>query len=73
MDLPKLSIAALGGTVSMQASNAGEGVIPTVSGEALLTSIPELTALARSHRRDPQPAAQCLPGFRVFAVRIVLG
>jgi len=46
MDLPKLSIAALGGTVSMQASNAGEGVIPTVSGEALLTSIPELTTLA---------------------------
>lgn len=47
MDLPKLAIAALGGTVSMQASNAGEGVIPTVSGEILLTSVPELTTLAR--------------------------
>ncbi|VVQ01000.1 putative L-asparaginase periplasmic [Pseudomonas fluorescens] len=46
MDLPKLSIAALGGTVSMQASHTGEGVIPTVSGEALLSSIPELTTLA---------------------------
>ncbi|MGJ7518304.1 asparaginase [Pseudomonas baetica] len=47
MDLPKLAVAALGGTVSMQARNAGEGVIPTVSGETLLTAIPELTTLAR--------------------------
>jgi len=47
MDLPKLAIATLGGTVSMQARTAGEGVIPTVSGEALLTSVPELTTLAR--------------------------
>jgi L-asparaginase len=47
MDLPQLAIAALGGTVSMQARNAGEGVVPTVSGETLLASVPELTALAR--------------------------
>ncbi|MGY2342587.1 asparaginase [Pseudomonas sp. SDO5532_S415] len=47
MDLPKLAIAALGGTVSMQARHTGEGVIPTVSGEALLASIPELTTLAQ--------------------------
>ncbi|WP_448109261.1 asparaginase [Pseudomonas azerbaijanoccidentalis] len=47
MDLPKLAIAALGGTVSMQARNAGEGVIPTVSGETLLASLPELSTLAR--------------------------
>lgn len=46
MDLPKLAIAALGGTMSMQARHAGEGVIPTVSGETLLASIPELTLLA---------------------------
>lgn len=46
MDVPKLAIAALGGTVSMQARHAGEGVIPTVSGETLLASIPELTLLA---------------------------
>ena len=46
MDLPKLAIAALGGTVSMQARNAGEGVIPTVSGETLLATVPELTAFA---------------------------
>jgi L-asparaginase len=47
MDLPRLAIAALGGTVSMQARNAGEAVIPTVSGETLLASVPELTTLAR--------------------------
>lgn len=47
MNLPKLAIAALGGTVSMQARSAGEGVIPTVSGETLLASVPELTTLAR--------------------------
>jgi L-asparaginase len=47
MDLPKLAIAAIGGTVSMQARNAGEGVIPTVSGETLLACVPQLTTLAR--------------------------
>ncbi|MCE6980543.1 asparaginase [Pseudomonas frederiksbergensis] len=47
MDLPKLAIAALGGTMSMQARTADEGVIPTVSGETLLASVPELTTLAR--------------------------
>jgi L-asparaginase len=47
MNLPKLAIAALGGTMSMQARNAGEGVIPTVSGETLLASVPELTTLTR--------------------------
>lgn len=47
MDLPKLAIAALGGTVSMQASNPGEGVIPTLSGESLVASIPGLDTLAR--------------------------
>lgn len=47
MDLPKLAIAALGGTVSMLASNTAEGVIPTVSGEILLASIPQLATLTR--------------------------
>lgn len=46
MDLPKLSIAALGGTVSMQSENTGEGIVPTVSGEALLSSVPTLKTLA---------------------------
>ncbi|MFL6965060.1 asparaginase [Pseudomonas alvandae] len=45
MNLPKLAIASLGGTVSMQARATGEGVVPTVSGATLLASIPEL----RSH------------------------
>ncbi|MCP1441574.1 L-asparaginase [Pseudomonas sp. GGS8] len=47
MDLPKLAIAALGGTMSMRTRIAGEGVIPTVSGETLLASVPHLTTLAR--------------------------
>jgi L-asparaginase len=47
MDLPKLAIAALGGTMSMQARTSDEGVIPTVSGETLLAWVPELTTLAR--------------------------
>ena len=47
MDLPKLAIAALGGTVSMRSQQSGEGVVPTVSGEALLNSVPELKTLAR--------------------------
>lgn len=47
MDLPKLAIAALGGTVSMKTRHINEGVIPTVNGEALLASVPELKTLAR--------------------------
>ena len=47
MELPKLSIAALGGTVSMQARNAGEGVVPTVSGETLVSALEELKTLAK--------------------------
>lgn len=47
MDLPKLAIAALGGTVSMKARHISEGVIPMVNGEALLASVPELKTLAR--------------------------
>jgi len=47
MELPKLAIAALGGTVSMQARNAGEGVIPTVSGETQLASVPHLATFAQ--------------------------
>ncbi|MEB0048421.1 MULTISPECIES: asparaginase [unclassified Pseudomonas] len=46
MNLPKLAVAALGGTVSMQAGNAGEGVMPTVSGESMLSTVPELATLA---------------------------
>lgn len=47
MDLPKLAVASLGGTVSMQASSPHEGVIPTLGGEALLAAVPQLMTLAR--------------------------
>ncbi|WP_262136285.1 asparaginase [Pseudomonas sp. Marseille-Q5117] len=48
MELPKLAIAALGGTVSMQSTQDGQGVVPAVSGEALLNTVPELNVLARA-------------------------
>jgi L-asparaginase len=48
MELPKLAIAALGGTVSMQSTQSGQGVVPAVSGETLLSTVPELKTLART-------------------------
>lgn len=47
MALPKLAIAAVGGTVSMQAKSVGEGVIPTVDAHTLLASVPQLQTQAR--------------------------
>lgn len=47
MDQPKLAIAALGGTVSMQSRTPGEGVVPSVTGETLRDSVPELAKLAQ--------------------------
>ena len=73
MDLPELAIAALGGTVSMQARNAGEGVIPTVSGETLLASVPELTTLARVSVETLGLLPSASLKFRVFAGRPFLG
>ncbi|MGP0012637.1 asparaginase [Pseudomonas sp.] len=49
MSLPQLSIAALGGTVSMQAAHPDQGVVPSVNGQALLEQVPLLTTLARIH------------------------
>jgi len=49
MSLPQLSIAALGGTVSMQATHPDQGVVPSVNGQALLGQVPLLTTLARIH------------------------
>lgn len=46
MSLPRLSIAALGGTVSMQATTADSGVVPHLSGQALLSQVPQLSARA---------------------------
>jgi L-asparaginase len=47
MDQPKLAIAALGGTVSMQSRTPGEDVVPSVTGETLRDSVPELAKLAQ--------------------------
>ncbi|WP_338522683.1 asparaginase [Pseudomonas batumici] len=49
MSLPQLSIAALGGTVSMQAAHPDQGVIPSVNGQALLEQVPLLATRARVH------------------------
>ncbi|HEY0286195.1 MAG TPA: asparaginase [Pseudomonas sp.] len=49
MPIPKLAIAALGGTVSMQARPGKTGVTPSLSGEDLLASVPGLPQLADIH------------------------
>ncbi|MPQ70135.1 MULTISPECIES: asparaginase [unclassified Pseudomonas] len=49
MSLPQLSIAALGGTASMQAARPDQGVVPSVNGQALLERVPLLATLARIH------------------------
>lgn len=46
-DLPNLSIGSLGGTVSMQAYEPGEGVMPRLNCTDLLAAIPQLRGLAR--------------------------
>lgn len=48
-DLPLVAIGALGGTVSMQSGAAGEGVKPSLGGEAMLAALPQLATLARLH------------------------
>jgi len=49
MHTPKLAIAALGGTVSMQAHPGQTGVMPSLSGEDLLASITGFPQLANIH------------------------
>lgn len=44
---PLLSIGSLGGTISMQAEQPGQGVMPRLECEALLASLPQLRAIAR--------------------------
>jgi len=44
--LPKLSVGALGGTISMQAQTTGAGVQPSLSGQGMVDLLPELTSLA---------------------------
>lgn len=45
--LPKAQIFALGGTIAMSASGDGPGVRPELTAEALVESVPELSACAR--------------------------
>ncbi|MDD2057865.1 asparaginase [Pseudomonas sp. GD03860] len=45
--LPLLAIGSLGGTVCMQVESAGQGVTPSLSGEALVAGLPQLQGLAR--------------------------
>ena len=45
MSRPTIAIATLGGTLSMQHGEAGEGILPVLGGEALLTCVPELKTL----------------------------
>jgi L-asparaginase len=44
--LPKVAIIATGGTIAMKKDVASGGVVPKVSGEGLVSSIPELKELA---------------------------
>jgi L-asparaginase len=46
-NLPRLSIASLGGTVSMQASDPGCGVKPALGCDDLLANVPQLREMAR--------------------------
>ncbi|MBD8605108.1 asparaginase [Pseudomonas sp. CFBP 8771] len=46
MALPRLSVGALGGTISMQAQATGAGVQPSLSGQGMVDLLPELTSLA---------------------------
>ena len=46
MALPKLSVGALGGTISMQAQPTGAGVQPSLSGQGMVDLLPQLTSLA---------------------------
>ena len=45
MDQPKIAVFALGGTIATQPGRSA-GLVPTLTGEALVTSVPELAALA---------------------------
>lgn len=47
MSLPYVSIGALGGTISMQTSSTNIGISPSLTGEHLIASVPQLATLAR--------------------------
>lgn len=45
--LPKVQVLSLGGTIAMTSSDDGGGVVPKLSGEALVAAVPELNRVAR--------------------------
>lgn len=45
MDQPKIAVFALGGTIATQPGRSG-GLIPTLTGEALVATVPQLAGLA---------------------------
>lgn len=44
--LPKIAVAALGGTIAMRPAKSGEPVVPKMSADDLLAAIPELASYA---------------------------
>ncbi len=47
MSIPCISIATLGGTLSMQRQQGSEGITPALDGEALLACVPGISDIAR--------------------------
>ncbi|MDQ4083864.1 MAG: asparaginase domain-containing protein, partial [Actinomycetota bacterium] len=46
MTLPAVAVLSLGGTISSTDSSGGPGVTPTMTGEALVEDIPEISEVA---------------------------
>ena len=46
MTLPQIAVLSLGGTISSTRSGSGPGVTPTLTGEALVESVPEIAKVA---------------------------
>ena len=46
MALPKVAVLSLGGTISSTQTEGGSGVTPTLTGEALVEDVPEISGIA---------------------------
>ena len=46
MTLPKVAVLSLGGTISSTNTGGGPGVVPTLSGEALVEDVPQMAEVA---------------------------
>ncbi|QIN80048.1 asparaginase [Rubrobacter marinus] len=59
MTLPQIAVLSLGGTISSTRSGSGSGVTPTLTGEALVESVPEIAEAAEvsaeAFRQLPSP------------------